>query len=56
MRLSLVPIIKDDTHSVLSSALMNGGIQAIDRISSEVYTSVDEHFCAYAVPFKMCAF
>jgi hypothetical protein len=35
MRLSLVPIIKDDTHSVLSSALMNGGIQAIDRISSE---------------------
>ena len=36
MRLNLVPLIKDNTHSVLSSLLMEGGLQAIDKISSDV--------------------
>jgi hypothetical protein len=36
MMLSLVPLIKDDMHPILSSALMDGSIQAIDKICSEV--------------------
>ena len=34
--LSLIPLIKDNTHSVLSSLLMEGGLQAIDKISAHV--------------------
>lgn len=34
--LSLVPLIKVDTHSVLSSLLMEGGLHAIDIISAHV--------------------
>jgi hypothetical protein len=32
--LNLIPLIKDNTHSALSSLLMEGGIEAIDQISS----------------------
>ena len=34
--LSLIPLNKDNTHSVLSSLLMEGGLNAIDKISSDV--------------------
>ena len=36
LMLSLVHILKEDSHPMLSSALMDGGMHAIDRIFSEV--------------------
>ena len=34
--LNLVSLLKEESHQVLSSALMDGGMQAIDKISAEV--------------------
>ena len=35
-KIHLVTLLENDTHPVLSSVLMDGGIQAIDKIYSEV--------------------
>ena len=34
--LQLVPLLKEDLHPFLSSALMEGAMQAIDKICSDV--------------------
>ena len=36
VKLRLVPLLKEDSHPFLSSALMDGGMQAIDKICSDV--------------------